>query len=131
MNKNGKSAMQENQLLDIYDARLTFRITGQGEKIVRVKIRYSKKGPFGKREFSFPEKIGDDDLFWANYRGEKISVYHRIKANEYKDMKHSIAPTGLGQKLELLVLETHERLTERFAERLKRISTEKVHEKDD
>lgn len=136
MNKNGRSAIQEDGLLDIYDARLIFRITRREEKlvkIVRVKIRYSKKGYWGKREFSFPEKIGNDDLCWDTYMGDEISVYHRIEANKYKDMRHSIAPTGLGQKLEALVSETHKRLMERTAERLKRISkesAEKAPEKD-
>ncbi|MEK6897584.1 MAG: hypothetical protein AABW93_03585 [Nanoarchaeota archaeon] len=136
MNKNGRPAMQEGRSLDIYDARLIFRITRREEKlvkIVRVKIRYSKKGHYGKQEFSFPEKIEDDDLCWDTYRGEKISVYHRIEANKYKDIRHSIAPTSLGQKLEALVSETDKRLRERATERLKRTSkepTEKAHEKD-
>ena len=128
--------MQEPMSLDIYDARLIFRITRQEEKlvgIVRVKIRYSKKGQARKQEFPFPEEIRDDDLCWNTYRGEKIAVYHRIKANEYKDMRHSIAPTSLGQKLEELVSETDKRLMERATERLKRTSkepTEKAHEND-
>ena len=99
----------ENQSLDIYDARLTFRKTRQGEKVVTVTIRYSKRKHAKKGKFSFPENIRDDDLCWRLYRGEHISVYHRMDTLEYIDMKHSLVHTDLGQKLERLIREAHNR----------------------
>ena len=109
MDEIERSNIPENRSLGIYDARVTFRKTRQGEKVVTVVIRYSKKGHARKKKLSFPEDINDDDLSWKLYHGENISVYHRIDAHKYIDMKHSVViHTDLGQKLEGLVCESHE-----------------------
>ncbi len=106
--------MPENLPLDIYDARVTFRKTGQGEKAVTVNIRYSKKGHPRKREFSekdingfFQEGISDGSLCWKLYHKEHLAVYHRRNKDEYIDMKHYLAQTDISQKLERLVFEAH------------------------
>ena len=97
----------ENQSFDIYDARLIFRKTREGSKTVTVKIRYSKKGWRRKEKLPFPEDIDEDDLDWTSYRGQYISVYHRIENMNYKNIEHIIIPTSLGQKLEKLVREVY------------------------
>lgn len=108
----------ENQPLNFYDAKLTFRKKAGEEKIVTVTIRYTKRGHARKREFSeegingfFQEGISDGSLCWKFYHKEHLAVYHRKNTNEYVDMNHCFVPTSLGQKLEKLVSETNERLT--------------------
>ena len=108
----------ENQPLNFYDAKLTFRKKEGEKKIVTVAIRYTKKGHVRKKEFSeedindfFQEGISDENLCWKVYHKEYLAIYHRREANEYIDRNHSIIHIDLGQKLERLVSETNERLT--------------------
>ena len=109
MDDSERPPIPENQPMDIYDARLTFRKKGQGEKVVNVTIRYSKKGRSKNEKLPFPQDIKDDDLCWTRYSGEQISVYHREDRYKYIDLKHSLVYTDLGQKLERLVREAHKR----------------------
>ena len=93
--------------IDIYSARLTFK---RNLKIVIVDIYYHKKGERKRKKLSIPESINLDELNWVRYRKEIISIYHRIiKGNDlsYKDQKHTIAPTSLGQRLEELVSDAY------------------------
>lgn len=114
-----KSPALESRSLGIYDARLTFRKTRQGEKVVTVKIRYSKKGRRRKEKLPFPEDINENDLYWKKRRRDDVSEYHRIDDITYKNIEHTIIPTNLGQKLEMLVLEAHKRFM--------KIDTEQTH----
>ena len=69
-----------------------------------------KKGERKRKKLSIPESINLDELNWVRYRKEIISIYHRIiKGNDlsYKDQKHTIAPTSLGQRLEELVSDAY------------------------
>ena len=107
MDEIERPPMPENQSLNIYDARVTFRGKGQEKKVVTVVVRYSKRGHIKKREI-LKDDTEDGDLCWKLYHKEHIAVYHRREANEYVDMNHSITPTSLGQKLEGLVCQAHE-----------------------
>jgi len=102
----------ENQPLDIYDARLTFRKTEEGP-MVTIKIRYSKricrkvKFPIKFSEKPEDEYIDEGKLCWmTSYIGERIAEYHRRSNNyDYVNMKNEKVTTSLGQKLEMLVHE--------------------------
>ena len=108
MDEIERPPMPENQSLNIYDARVTFRGKGQEKKVVTVVVRYSKRGHIKKREI-LKDDTEDGDLCWKLYHKEHIAVYHRREANEYVDMNHSIIHTGLGQKLEELVIKAHKK----------------------
>jgi hypothetical protein len=97
-----------NQPLDIYTAKLTFRIKGDF-RAVNVQIRYSKKGNQRKERLDFPKDMGENDLrCWKWWGGEMTSVYHRTKKiYRYKDRENVLVHTDLGQKLERLVREVY------------------------
>ncbi len=119
------------EILNIYDARLTFRKTKSEEKVVSVVIRYSKRRNTRKREFSAEEirkilresmgredvDIEDEELCWRLYHKEHIAIYHRINKDKYMDLNHyEIAQTSLSQKLERLVHQVHNGLAGIFTE---------------
>lgn len=106
--KSPPQSPQPTEPLNIYTAKLTFRKIRNGTKVVSVQIRYSKKGRSKKERLPFPGDINDNDLYWTKYRGEHISVYHRIDNNhKYLDMQNTIIHTSLAQKLERLVREVY------------------------
>lgn len=88
---------------EIYSTRLMFREKANGEKMVSIQMRNSKKGKSLNRKVAFPQNIKEEELGpWTWYHGEKISVYHRKKANLYVRDNVSV-PTELSYKLESLV----------------------------
>ena len=107
--------------VDLYSAILKFAKKKNGQiskNIVRIIIRYGKKGPTRKRDIGLPNNpkhknyIDTGDLEWTKYQGKPISVYHRansvyLRTNEqnydYVNSKGIIASTNLCQKLEDLV----------------------------
>lgn len=111
MSEINRPQKSENNSLNIYSAVLTFRKTKQGTKSVSVHIRYSEIGNPRIKKLPFPEEIKNDDLCWTGYQGEQISVYHRQKRYKYLDLKHCLVQTDLGQSLERLVFEVHNRGT--------------------
>jgi len=107
MNETNISRRSKNKPLDIYSAVLTFRKTRQGVKTVSIHIRYSEIGNPRIKKLPFPEDTRDSDLCWTGFRGELIAVYHRKDKYKYIDMKNCLVQTDLGQNLERLVFEVH------------------------
>ena len=73
--------------------------------MVRVTIRYGKKGPTRKKDIIIPDYINIFNLNWIRYRGKPISIYHRRNKDDYVDNGGMIVHTDLCQKLEELVKE--------------------------
>jgi len=74
--------------------------------MVRVTIRYGKKGPTRKKDLPIPDYIDIDELNWTRYKGRPISVYHRTSNGQnydYVDNRGITVFISLGQRLEDLV----------------------------
>lgn len=100
------------EFLDIYSAILKFTKEKNGQvskDMVRVIIRYSRRGPTRKRDLEVPKNIKDplyvntDNLNWTKYQGKPISVYHRRSEDDYINSIGISVHTNLCQRLEDLV----------------------------
>ena len=104
--KENKKTPQSQEPLNIYSARLKFTKEKNGQiskDMVRVIIRYGKKGPARKKDLRIPNDINTFNLNWTKYRGKPICVYHRRSKDDYVDNGGMIVHTDLCQKLEELV----------------------------